>query len=537
MKSFINGVSSHYSLKPGRLVYLDGSEQPRQSEKAEVKSETMPALTPEQQDAKLKEDAHASALKAIEAAKNDPAQLAKAYDAATKTQSALYSNKNKLAIDKGGSDLDKMLASMGISGKDAEGIKAQYALVFNADSLFGADVNFREDLDAASQKEANEEILPKLKGEFAKWQEGIFNPMIAQHQADITADDAAISRQEGLIRGAEGAEDFYDGKLEKAEDDLSGYLDKYDIDADGGSVTREQFRAVIVKMEGDELADDDIVDRKTDKAFAKYRELQGTVDAAKRDIEGNKQALARAEWAKGKAEQKKVRDGLSLRAAQDTLSAHLKDIADGTFKGKNGTLQEIALAKARADQENHAAEQAVMKQYAEAAQNKAAELLKGVVLSKLNSRKDANKQFIAESEAEIKGLKEAHDTKIAGIEAKGRAQLDKWGIDKGVPLYDTAKIKAGLSAHVNGSVSKNDKFSELVLDGEVDLKVNKGLKIVEKILAELNSAKAAKETDPQILGEKDFIDKANAQIRTFDEAVAQLNGAAKQQVEVRIASK
>src|SRR3989338_3352766 len=136
MRNFIRAFNSDFSLKLQRFVYLDGPEQSSEGAKTEVKAEVQSALTPEQLDAKSNADAHEAALKSMQSVKDDPAQLAKAYDEARKTQSALYSGKDKQAIDQGKGDLDKMLTSMGVSGKDTEDIKAQYALAFNEDNLF-----------------------------------------------------------------------------------------------------------------------------------------------------------------------------------------------------------------------------------------------------------------------------------------------------------------------------------------------------------------------------------------------------------------
>lgn len=543
MKNFVHFVFFTPSLvvRPTRLAYMAGAgpEQP-QAPEAKVDTKIVEApLTPEQRDAKEKADAHDAALKSMDAAQNDPAKLAEAYANARKSQEAMYAGKDKHAIDQGKADLSKMLTSMGVDGADADNIQSQYDGLF-AQKLGGIreqDKAFQDRLDAASKEEAEKVLLPNIKDNFRKSAEAKYRSSVDSYVKEIEADDKVIKDAEDKISALDDAHSGLEDKVEDASSAVSDYYDKLGVEVTGGTATRADFENAVRKMEGDELADDEIVAKKVDKAMQKSRDLYAVYTAAKQALSDNESAKTRAERVKSNAEAKKVRDGLNKRSYEDTLNADLKQIDEGTYRMADGkTLAEYALAEAKSNLESSEAEKALLKEYADMIREKTNTLLKDVIVKRIDGQKEMYKKLIGESNDRIKNTQDQHDIKIGEIDSKARTLLNKWGVDQNVPSDDRVAIQAALKGYIEGTMKKSIDAG-IVLDGEIDKKVTKGMKVLDGILAQRGRALDAKQNDPNIIQERGIQRVYADKLTGFEQAIAQLNSnAVPKQQDVQVAT-
>lgn len=534
MKKFTNAsIYQNSTLKAARLLFVTVGAEGLKPQQAEVKAETKP-LTPEELDAKNKVDARQNALKDMEAAKGDPVKLADAYNKARQAQESMYDGKNQTAIADGAKNLDGMLSSMGVSKQDADDIKAQYKSAFEA-GWFQNSV--KDTLDKASQEQADIVLLPTYKEIALEQKTAIYQPQIDNYNAEIGKDEADIKLQQGFIGGADGVESMYSDRLDKAQDNLKDYLSEAKLESSGVKLGKEKFTNLAKASLNEDFPDAEAIAKRTDGMYQKYESLYKAVVDTQKDVNDNESSKIRAQRALDDAKAKLVRDGLMLRSAQDALKGDTDAINNGTFVGTDGlSLNDRALKDARANQEDTAAEQAVLKQYADAMQAKSHELIKSIVMTRLNSFKEQKKLAIEAHTNNIAEYEAKYDKQITDVEAQARAKLDKWGVDNKVAIDTPDQIKPALEKYVRDKQTAKTNGLYDVTDADINGEVGRALKGIDGIVKERNGLKTAKNNDSSIKAEKNLIAQAETSIGNIERAVASFNPVEKKKEEVQIAS-
>lgn|GEM_PF-2159408 len=534
MKNLFHASVYQTSLfQPARLAFV--GEAPKPQEAAQAPKVETAAPNPEQQAAQAKEQAHQQALKDMEAAKNDPVKLAEAYNKARQAQEAMYSGKNRAAIDDGAKNLDAMLTSMGVSKEEAKDIRDQYKSAFESGWLNKTN-DVQAALHAASKEQAEKELLPKYKIDALAQKTAVLQPQIDNYTRAIAADEANIKLQKGYISGSESFESMYADRLDKAQDNLKGFLSKANLESSGGKLGKEKFTDAAKASLDEDFPDADAIAKRIDAMYKKYEGLFNAVAAAQKDVDDNKSSKVIAKRALDDAEASLTRNGLLLRAAQTALKDDTNAINNGTFVGTDGfSLNDRAMMNAVANQEDYAAEKAVLKQYADAMQAKSNKLIQKIVIARLDSFKKNQELAIKVHTRNIAKYEKTYDKKIADVEAKARAKLDKWGVGSKVAIDAPDQIKPALEKFVRAKQTAKANGLYDVTDADVNGEIGRALKGIDGIVKERNGLIDAKAADSSIKAEKALIAQAENSIKAVDQAVASFNPVEAPKKEVQIA--
>lgn len=335
---------------------------------------------------------HEENLKALAEVRDDPEALAAALDNALATTDAMVREKGDTAIVAASQQLDAMLRALGVGGKEAEAIQAQFAKEFKS-SWSG------DDLKQVELKEANatqEESYKESYKETARTEEQ------TRYETSLAAIDASIQEAETGVDQWDDEIDAREEALESAQDDVSdakdGVVDTAetygleDLTAEQVMDMNDQtLRAKLFEAKMKEDPTFDAYDPEQQKAFmdayvAKIQQAieavrvaqanEGTAQANLDDAKANKQG-----WEQAKADRQAERVALNL-----AYSKTLTSIASGEYRYDWGeTINEAAQRTAEAIINSE--EQAIIDKYTESAIAKAKELSREVVYKQLEEFK------------------------------------------------------------------------------------------------------------------------------------------------------
>lgn len=528
MHQFLRAAALQGNFKPSRLVF-DVPGQPEQQQV--VKKEAAP-LSAEAQKEQKKAAEYDAALGELAKAKDDPKQLEKALRGVMDTQAAKYDGKNADAIQKGGADLERTLKALGVAPADIAKTKGEFDQKFEKKDWLGDKSDaFKGEMDAATQKEA-EALLPGMKDTVKDLLKSQWQPKIDALDATLKADDVKIAKFDDQI----STMDTYGDKLtilsDRANNEANQFLTTRNIDSKGGAVTKEMFRALALKTQGDEDgADPAAVESAMQRSFDAYNKLSDALQNLKGKIKENDEELKVAKSNKKNAEDVKVQDRLKFNIARDSLR-DLNGLVDkGTYIYADGrNINQVAQDNAKYSLENTQAEKDVMEKYAKASQEKVGSLVREAVvkqLEKMNADQVAKLNLL---DGTVKMIDVFHDKKIGAAEAEMTAKLAKWGESHNIPgleqpgqFHTKEQLRAKIIAARKDKITDHGKVPEAADEAELNRYGDRLMQKYDEIAQKISDAKGAKEGDPEKASVIQQIAKLEGSKTATETAIASLS--------------